>query len=203
MTSNTTRRTVLAGTAVLPVLSLPAISADTGTSFPAELTIRFDDVYKRWLHRFTLDHREQDEFEDLVSKATGFAPYEWPREGDDRMGMDSYFAAREEIAKRRSDRRSSARLDEHGVDITWNEINDDIREVTTMVLDRPTRSLADLALQLRAFALRESQVWTEDDHADTDSVRRLVEIACKFCGVDPLPDAEEIIQVEEEFGEEA
>jgi hypothetical protein len=49
-------------------------------------------------------------------------------------------------------------VDENGASIEWNEIGDELHDVVGQILAQPTRSVADLKWQLRAFALGESDL---------------------------------------------
>jgi hypothetical protein len=191
MTTQTSRRAVLAGAAALPVFALPALSAPayaaTGNvSFP-ELAARYAAIYPRWLTQSNLDEAHLAKFEAAVTEATGIPRNQQPNFGDE--GYEAYSAIRCDLSKTIE---SDDPVDEHGCSIVWKEIHDEIFPLVREILEQPARSITDLALQAQAFALGHTFYWIDhrdDDDSEGKEVRAIIDSVCKFCGVDPLPGA--------------
>jgi hypothetical protein len=178
MTVNSTRRAVLAGAAALPALSLPAI-ADSQISFP-ELAEEFEDTYREWLKQSTADQESTRQYRAAFEGVSGVP---WKKYDAIDFGKiseeerDRWHA----IHRRAYDSIAAREYD-------WTELNNDLYSLCDEILEQPAVSIADLKIQVRAFALSESHVWLEagTEEIKTNSVKRIVEAFCRHIGLEEI-----------------
>jgi hypothetical protein len=85
--------------------------------------------------------------------------------------------------------------DEQGVSLTWNRIHDEMYDVVDKILEYSPRSLADLGIQLQAFALAESATLLfGDGMVNSDRLVALMDAACKLCDVEDLPGTDYLVK---------
>jgi len=153
--STTTRRAVLAGAAVLPALAIipaTALAATGDVSFP-ELAARYAAIYPRWLAKMKTDTAHMAAFNAEVEAATGISRDAEPPHDNDPTG---YWDTLHAISKSQTDRDP---CDEHGCNIFWTEMHDELNSFAEEILIQPPKSIADLALQAQVAAVINNQHW--------------------------------------------
>lgn len=67
------------------------------------------------------------------------------------------------------------------MDEIWTAINEDLHSIVDKILEQPTETMGDLKLQLRAYALSESDLWIGGETEGAgDQARHIVEIVSRF-----------------------
>jgi hypothetical protein len=98
------------------------------------------------------------------------------------------------LAQRLADQAQLARLAAGAApapeDDAWGAIHDCMFPLCEEILRRPARGLPDLALQARAAALLNPELWTDEDDACSAALRRLIDNICARAGVAALPGIE-------------
>lgn len=195
MSAMTSRRAILAGVAAAPALvSLPALAADSETTFP-DLAQKFESVYRRWLEQTTIEMRFGESFDAFFEKATGMSKAEFSSgfsfemSEEDRQTKHNLFNRVWDEHKRSCGGQPDETFEE-----IWTAINDDLQEIVGEILEHPTRTLGDLKLQLRAFAVIENGLWRGGDNPEfIAQPRRIIDLVAQFLGVELLPGADHII----------
>lgn len=195
MTINTTRRAMLAGAAVLPAVALagPNAIASTGVTDP-KLAAEFEAFYAGWRAQFLADENRRMQFYELVEAATGIPRDRAPDR--DEPGYEEYKRVWDEISKE---------IKDPDPDLTrWTDLNHSRDEIALKILQQPARTVGDVALQARAFALANTEMWIDDPTSEEPyrCMRYLTESVGKFAGVDTLLPGMTIAPIPEDSDEE-
>jgi hypothetical protein len=128
----------------LPALSLPVEAADSGYS-PAfvDLASRFEAISTRFFAQLAIDQQQSDEIDAAITKATGLTRDQWPHHRD--PGFEDHM----ELV-----RKIGAEFPDDDDSIAWNEIDGELDPLGDIILTQTPHTLADLALQARAVAIR-------------------------------------------------
>lgn len=195
MTINTTRRAMLAGAAVLPAVALagPNAIASTGVTDP-KLAAEFEAFYAGWRAQFLADENRRMRFYELVEAATGIPRDRAPDR--DEPGYEEYKRVWDEISK--EDKDPDPEL------TRWTDLNHSRDEIALKILQQPARTIGDVALQARAFALANTEIWIDDPTSEEPyrSMRYLTESVGKFAGLDNLLPGLPIAPIPEDNDEE-
>jgi hypothetical protein len=163
-------------------------------SYP-ELAKQFDVIYERWRVTRDEDIAHREEYEARLFEVTGIRREDSPNHGE--VGHREYMAAVSRVSEELPDGRPT---DDHGCDVVWIEIHDELFPLLKEIARRPARTLADLALKARAIAIEECGPWTTTSEWYLEfsvlAVRALVDDLCALAGVEVLPGID-ILSIEE------
>jgi hypothetical protein len=181
MSAKSTRRTILAGAATLPVLSVPALAIDHPDAELLRLGEQLAVLEREWEER-SLGDRECLEAFHAACERAGL-----PDRNHDEFENFDQFA---EYNKKRS------ALMPHGPDdfedengeIGWGRFNNRLYDLVDEIMSLKATTLAGLAVQTRAMVAAEFELWELDPEKSdyTDQLRReFLELTCSFLGIEP------------------
>jgi len=184
--STLTRRALVASTAAMPALAVPAAAADEDPELVA-LGVEFDKVAADWLRQSASDRKRAAEWRSRVEAATGIPLGESPRpfygkpaSPEEEASVDYWRIADQILDDLKP---NSSRLD----DQIWESIHDRMWPLAKRIVRSRPKTVAGLALVARAasFICAEWFDFNDADEQDADD-RAIIEAVCSFCGVMPL-----------------
>lgn len=182
-TRQTTRRAVLAGSAVaLATASIPNASASNADADLLALNRKFDPILREWSKRQHRGAAEYAAFEARVFEATGVEiigrfDFLELRETMLRPEYDAYMATRKSTRIKEDDELS---------DREYNSIYSRISPIVDAIHATPARTLAGLAVKAKAAAFDNADLWLDGDR-ERRGLTKILEAVCALASVS-LPD---------------
>jgi hypothetical protein len=177
-----------------PTGLITARAAQRATVGDAELLrlgVELEALIVDWQAQQAIDRKEWADV-DAALEAAGLPDIERGSLPDDeyRAYRLKRAAATDSIFHDWHDRRG---LNENGVSIAWRDIHDRQFPLIDAIMGHKAQTLAGFAVQARAVTLSHSELWESPAEFEGDHHRPLMEAACAFAGVVPVPlDAEAV-----------
>jgi hypothetical protein len=182
MSATSTRRTILAGAATLPVLSVPALAIDHPDAELLRLGEQLAVLEREWEDRSLDDVKHYRSFKAACERA-GLAD----RDYADFESHDQWLKYQAKQKALWTDRPDDFE-DENG-ETGWGRFNDRLYPLVDEILSLKATTLAGLAVQTRAIVAAEFELWELDPEKSdyTDQLRRqFLELTCSFLGIEPV-----------------
>jgi hypothetical protein len=182
MSATSTRRTILAGAATLPVLSVPALAIDHPDAELLRLGEQLAMLEREWEER-SLDDRECLEAFHAACERAGLPD----RNHDEFETYDQFL----EYTHKRYALMTHGPddfEDENGV-TSWGRFNNRLYPLVDEILSLKATTLAGLAVQTRAMVAAEFELWGralwEGEEENERRQRQFLELTCSFLGIAP------------------
>jgi hypothetical protein len=173
------RNALAAAVATLPAIAvLPATAlAVADDAELLRLGALLDPIAAEWAAQRVIDERERAPFEAEVEAITGIARKDAPSIYDDV----EYWRARCLLSKGWD----YGDGDDDGV---WDRLFDRMYPLVEKILSLKAQTVRGLAVQARAIALADCELWESDKlHREEARCRLFIESVCAFAGIAPLP----------------
>lgn len=184
MTSTTSRRAILAGAAMLPVASLPALAGaspvQAATTLPPDLIERFLRVRAWYLDNYKRGELHSAEVGRRFYAATGLTSDQWRDIGYDDPRRRELDAIHKKIY--------------HEVPVAYDEeaegveLGDERWSVAKAMFEHEPQNVVDLAWQAEAWLLADLELFSDDSDASSDCMHRALFRHIRTLGGVPQPD---------------